>query len=728
MGDYNLHGLNPRDFQHLVQAIARKKIAAGIVSFGDGKDGARDFSYRGKMDYPSVTSPWDGYLIGGCKFRQCPEGTKRDVEWASKQLERDLKKFRDRKRKLERPQYYLFATNVALTAVPNVGGRARIENLLKSYAAKLGMKGFGVWDYNDLRGFLDGDANIRKAYGILITAGDVLAITAEAAKISKPEFVEVMHTFLQKELLGDTAAKLQFGGEDSDVRIPLASVFVDLPIADSVETANMPSEEEQPAMAVTVLLLAGGQVLRGPADDEQRSLFDHPKHRRLARFVIVGGPGQGKSTLGQYLCQIYRAAILQDRPKNRLDDRVSRVIRDLRDNIADSGGLPLARRFPLRVELRAFSHSLAANPKLSLREYLRDEIANLGGYKLDEEDFRTWLSMYPWLLVLDGLDEVPPSSNRSDVVKCIEHFRIDAASANSDMLVVITTRPQSYSDEFPRSEFTHLYLRPLSRGQALDYGKKLAVARCGSEEKRRDELISSLAKACRNDATAKLMESPLQVTIMATLLEETGEPPQQRYRLFAEYYRTIYRRETRRKLLGGILSERQTDIDTIHATAGLLLQAAGERISAANKTADDSALSDDQFRQIVRRRLAHLKVPEGKAAELLARITDGSLQRLVFLVRPTEGWVRFDITSFKEFMAAEALMNGPEEDIRERLAAIAPASYWRNVLLFAVGRCFVEREHMLGSVVSLCALLNQERSATTMLQGTTAGQASQAAL
>jgi hypothetical protein len=135
-------------------------------------------------------------------------------------LESDLKKFRNRKRKLERPQYYLFATNVALTAVPKVGGRARIESLLESYATKLGMKDFGVWDYNDLRGFLDGEANIRKAYGMLITAGDVLAITAEAAKISKPKFVEVMHTFLQKELLGDTAAKLQFGGDDTDVRIP----------------------------------------------------------------------------------------------------------------------------------------------------------------------------------------------------------------------------------------------------------------------------------------------------------------------------------------------------------------------------------------------------------------------------------------------------------------------------------------------------------------------------
>lgn len=94
------------------------------------------------------------------------------------------------------------------------------------------------------------------------------------------------------------------------------------------------------------------------------------------------------------------------------------------------------------------------------------------------------------------------------------------------------------------------------------------------------------------------MQSPLQVTIMATLLEDTGEPPQQRYRLFAEYYRTIYKRETRRKLLGGILTERQKDIDTIHARAGLMLQVAGEQATGRRtrvQTDDiDSALADDR--------------------------------------------------------------------------------------------------------------------------------------
>jgi hypothetical protein len=228
------------------------------------------------------------------------------------------------------------------------------------------------------------------------------------------------------------------------------------------------------------------------------------------------------------------------------------------------------------------------------------------------------------------------------------------------------------------------------------------------------------------------MQSPLQVTIMATLLEDTGEPPQQRYRLFAEYYRTIYKRETRRKLLGGVLTERQKDIDTIHALAGLMLQVAGEsgdgRAGSTSSRKVDSALSDEQFRQLVRRRLEQIGISPARASELNARISDGSLQRLVFLVRPRVGWVQFDITSLKEFMAAEAIMNGSDEDVRERIKVIAPVSYWRNVFQFAAGKCFVEREHLLDNLVSVCAGLNESKSFESIIGDAVAGRAANATL
>jgi len=480
---------------------------------------------------------------------------------------------------------------------------------------------------------------------------------------------------------------------------------------------------------VDLLLNAGEHVLRRTRD-EDRSPGEEVERPNMSRFVLVGGPGQGKSTLGQYVCQLYRGAILNDRPTDRVDEKVPGAIRQLEKQREETGGLPIVRRFPIRIELRTLAHAVANDPDLTLFEYLRRQIARLGTATVDLEDLKGWLSIYPWLVVLDGLDEVPPSSNRDDVVRMIEHFRVDAASCNADILILATTRPQSYSREFPADLFNHLYLIPLAPKHALRYGRLLAIARCGADEGRRDDLVASLTKACENSATARLMQSPLQVTIMATLLEETGEPPQQRYRLFAEYYRTIYKRETRRKLLEGVLSERQTDIDTIHNVVGLLLHAGSEIVSNGERDAEfgdaDAALSDAQFRKLVRRRLERIRVPEQQAVDFLERITDGTLQRLVFLVRPKEGWVQFDIPSLKEFMAAEALMNGPDEHVRERLKVIAPAAYWRNVLLFAIGKCFVEKEYLLDNVVSVCEALNDECEAKSILRNDIASFAAQA--
>jgi hypothetical protein len=70
--------------------------------------------------------------------------------------------------------------------------------------------------------------------------------------------------------------------------------------------------------------------------------------------------------------------------------------------------------------------------------------------------------------------------------------------------------------------------------------------------------------------------------------------------------------------------------------------------------------------------------------------------------------VGFEIRSLQEFMAAEGLMQGSDEDIRRRLEAIARATNWRNVFLFAVGRCFMERQYLREVIYALCAGINDD--------------------
>ena len=52
-------------------------------------------------------------------------------------------------------------------------------------------------------------------------------------------------------------------------------------------------------------------------------------------------------------------------------------------------------------------------------------------------------------------------------------------------------------------------------------------------------------------------------------------------------------------------------------------------------------------------------------------------------------------------------MEGGDRDVQRRLLEIAPLPNWRNVFLFASGKCFGERQHLRDTVHSICATLNE---------------------
>lgn len=176
MSDYHLNGLDHRSFEQIVQAIAKKEIAAGVTPFGDGPDGGREATFNGLMNYPSSAAPWNGYLVIQSKFRLHPTGDpKQDGDWFIEQLSKDLPKFADRNRGLKCPEYYLGTTNVRLSAVAGTGTRDKVDAFLAEEGKKLGFKGHGAWAHDDLCRFLDNNSDVRTAYSHLITSGDVLA-------------------------------------------------------------------------------------------------------------------------------------------------------------------------------------------------------------------------------------------------------------------------------------------------------------------------------------------------------------------------------------------------------------------------------------------------------------------------------------------------------------------------------------------------------------------------
>ncbi len=422
------------------------------------------------------------------------------------------------------------------------------------------------------------------------------------------------------------------------------------------------------------------------------------------RVVFIGGPGQGKSTLSQFICQLYRVALLQKEDQALLLPETEHACTIIRTQCKhESLELPTMPRFPVRVELNRFASALAEGKSVSLFDYLLQRICQRTARDLSADDFRAWLEYYPWLLVLDGLDELPASSNRGDVLTSIQDFLVDARTCNADLLLVATTRPQGYNDDFSPRYYQHIQLLPLDVTRALHYAGRLVEQRWSGDSDKEEKLMQRMRRAGAEEATARLMQSPLQVTIMALLVESVGQPPRERWRLFNEYYQVIFRREKERDIPAAeLLNTYQADIDVIHQRVGLRLQADSERSGGT-----ESLLSEPEFAKLVKQRLEDEGHKGEECKKLQREIISAAFERLVFLVTPQADKVGFEIRSLQEFMAAQCLMNGSDADIRQRLRAIALASHWRNVFLFAAGHCFHEKQHLRGDLHSLCCELNE---------------------
>src|SRR5438067_7572318 len=98
------------------------------------------------------------------------------------------------------------------------------------------------------------------------------------------------------------------------------------------------------------------------------------------------------------------------------------------------------------------------------------------------------------------------------------------------------------------------------------------------------------------------MTSPLQVTILALLVDRYGEPPSQRWPLFQKYFEVIYDREL---VKGGttatLLRDHRKHVEAIHHRVGLRLQLDGERAGAT-----EAMLGREEFKALVMTRLSEV--------------------------------------------------------------------------------------------------------------------------
>lgn len=681
--DVDLSGLDHRNFEHLVQSLALVAVGPHTTPFGDGRDGGREATFEGATAFPDVDQPWSGYGVIQAKCKSSASGSL--TSWALRQLKSETAKFESRAR---RPQHYIYAVNVSLSAVEATGGLDTCHTHLQELVQAGHLDSFDVWDANKISRLLDVHEAVRRRYSAWICPSDLINLVCDSIEAVAPNFESMARNYLQKEMYRRQYAKLEQAGMSPDQRILINNVFVDI----DCESGSRRAEHRHP-----------GRRGNGFVDLVINLSNEMRPQGKIQTLLAVAGPGQGKSTVSQFLAQVFRSSVLRRELNTNVDHVTSKILQEVDDVLVGQGiTQPTAARYPFHVDLPSYAASLVEyGSSHSIVAHIASMVRMATGDAVDIGSLRSWLREFPIFIVLDGLDEVPASANRKDVLEGIVDLRIDLASSHSDAIVLVTTRPQGYGGDLENLDPQVWTLSTLDHEQALAYGQRLVAARFTADEERQESLVGRIRSCLSEVATAHLMSTPLQVTIMVTLLERVGSPPRQRYDLFAEYYRVVVNRELERDIpLSRVIAEHRGHIDFLHRRVGLDLQL------RASTDGADARLSGVELSKIVNDRL----VSEGFAGEELERIAQDIVvaaeQRLVFLVGLEHDRVGFEIRSLQEFMAADAVLSLDKEDVLDAFGLVAGFEAWRNVALFVASGIFSKQETMRDGLVTTCQLLD----------------------
>lgn len=687
--DYDLDHLDERNFEHVVQALAQAQIGAGLTVFGDGPDGGREATWTHTRE-SLRGEPLNSYGVLQAKHRLEPSSRPtKNFEWLLAQVGKDVKRWSVAKSKRRSPEIYLVATNVKLGSGAGAG-KDQVGASVIGLFRKIGIDLLHcvVWDRDDLRALLDNNPAVRSRYDAWLTPGDVISQVIANFRASDDDFATAIELHAASMLKREANLKLTQTGSVRDDSLEINDVFIDLPTQERNQFTSGRASNSKGAAKLIIENANKAGLSQGR--EESRTT------------VLVGGPGQGKSTVTQFIAQLYRTYFLpgddrQDLETARLAESTLKRMRDI--------GLtePIGKRWPVRITLPDFADSLADRESTSLIDFITLDISSRSGIGVTQSQTRAWLDRAPWLLILDGFDEVPESANRAQVLGALSTFQSLAETRSANVVTVTTTRPQGYNDEFGFAR--HLKLAPLPAGIATDYGNLFLDVRNGPDYPDNERTKRLLRSAITSETSARLSETPLQVTILAVLLEKLGHAPANKWALFSNYYSVILQREQEKPgTLAALLQKHAPQIAYIHRYTGMILQ---ER--AAGSGSATSTLSRDEFQQIVEARLLQIGYESGEAAALAKSFMRLATVRLVFISMLTANTVGFELRSFQEFMAAEQIvLDRSESDTLARLRQISADPYWRNTFLFAAGNIFANRDVLKPAIVLLASELDEQ--------------------
>lgn len=682
---YDFSKMDADSFELMVRSLNEKIFGVKCEQFGLGPDGQREFTFEGTVkDCAGVE--FQGRTIGQVKYRYITTA-KDDYKWLTKEIDGELKRFRE-KEKEYRPDNYFFYTNLVLTPAKDTGTKDKINAYVKAHNDII--PHFYVKGYDEICALLDNNRDVAASYASHILPGDVLMkLLTELLIGDETDYLQVVKKYLFAEFEEEMYTRLEQAGSMTEKKISIERVCVDIDVADK--------KGGEPYKLAKQVFRLGNKVLGHKKTSGRREL------ERDENFVLIGGPGNGKSTICQFIAQIYRACYLK---KLGYTDK---VLDGFWKGIEENYEYEIhCARIPFKIALREYAAWMKRRDEcesVSVMDYMQDRIRKKTSHEVPLAMLRKLLGMQAWIFFFDGLDEVPESSNRQEVLRQLRFFiAMELQEMQCDCMVVATTRAQGYNHDFDERKYQHVEVAEFSRQDCGIYIRRLFEV-MEEQLERREECIRIMEEAMKDETISRLMETPLQASIIAILVKSGGKPPHERYSLFRQYYETMVKRE-RQKGIVATLNDNMDWLEEIHYMVGYRLQCESER--EENPSAE---ISEERLRALIKAYVEDKKDDfyepeqgtEEKEEEFFMTIT----RRLCFLCENRDGFYSFAIRSIQEYFAGTCLVKDKSDgEAMENIRRIAYSSYWRNVLLFALGYIELERKSLEKEIGLLCQQMN----------------------
>jgi hypothetical protein len=692
--DYPLENLGPERFQQMCQALLAKEFPRVQCFPVAQPDGGRDaVSY-----YPEGSG--DKFMVFQVKYARKPLAETEPHKWLAAIVEDEAPKVREL---IPRGAVrYVLMTNVPGTAHLDKGSIDRLNSLLTD---KLGVPS-SCWWRDDIGRRLDDAWDLKWAYPDIMAGPDFLrAIIESGLSEHRERRASAVRAFLRAQY--DMDEEVRF--KQVELQNKLLDLFIDVPIALRDQQADRQThhifqgvvrrvmsrrdlEVEDSDVEVQAALFEPG--VRWHVQQEEplgaaALLLSAPMQRRLPRVVIEGAPGQGKSTIAQYVCQVHRMRLLGEvdalmsLPPEHRDAPVRLPIKvDLRDF-----ALWLARKDPFNVEQ---ADAEPANWNRSLDSFLAALISHQsGGTQFTTDDLLATLRISATLVVFDGLDEVADMGRRHEVVEEIVRGvqRLEANAAS--MQAIVTSRPAAFANSpgMPHAKYPYLQLLSLNRSLIMDYAERWLRAR-HLDSKQGAEFRAVLKDKLDQPHLRDLARNPMQLAILLSLVHTRGASlPDKRTALYDYYIDLFFSREAEKSPL--VRNHRELLID-IHRHLAWLLH------SEAEQGDTRASVPQERLQQMVAEYLGKEGHDPGLARELFT----GMVERVVALVSRVEGTFEFEVQPLREYFAAchlyyTAPQSSPGKEKPgskpDRFDAIARNFYWLNVTRFYAG-CYSKGE------------------------------------